>query len=420
MILAWTHGDRVWLWRVLAAVVVANLLEVTLSLWAPTHVPSHPSAPAWLLGFAGTRAAVGAVAVLGILGAVASARRDAGVASTLLWLVSIAVLVEADAARGPGPYRGWFFVGAVGLGVVVGRLWARAGGRTALEPAAAELGGLALLAACYLGAATSKLGGAGLGWADATTLRAVALAHALVDSGGLTAWLADSPGVATVLSWATIAIQFGAIGLVVGPRARVAAMLGLVAFHLGVAGFARIGYWSPVVLLLAFGLPWPRWIKAIRTSEDDPAWEVAPRADRWLGAVLVLVLALAWLLPLGEYTAGHHRPRTLDDHGEVAAREPLTEWGPLQVGDPLGEGWQLDAIEREPRRVMLVLHHAEHGRVVLWVSAREAGQGRGSPFDRRELRIAYEGGGLERPFAVAARAVADRLDGDRSVVDTLR
>jgi hypothetical protein len=45
---------------------------------------------------------------------------------------------------------------------------------------------------------------------------------------------------------------------------------------------------------------------------------------------------------------------------------------------------------------MLVLVHADHGRAVLWVSARTPGEGRGSPFDRATLRIAYEGAGAGR------------------------
>lgn len=421
MRLAWSGGDRVWLTRIVAAVAIENLVEMARAIGRGAPTPPHPDAPGWLLAIAGSVAATIGIAAFGILAALASGRRDAALGWTGAWVVAGAILAEAHAAAGPGPYRGWFFVGAVGLGVVLGRLWARSAARRDLEPAAAELGALALLSACYLGAATSKLGGVGAAWADATTLRAVALAHAHVDAPGLSAWLADAPRVATVLAGATIAIQLGAVGLWLGPRSRVAATVGLVAFHVGVAAFARIGYWSPVVLLLALGLPWPRWIAALRvpTVELDGATTAMHRADRRLALLLVAIVGLAWALPIRAYTDGHHRSRTLDA-GATVSREPLVAWGPLRTGEAIRDGWIVDAIEREPSRVMVVLAHPDHGRAVLWISAREPGAGRGSPFDRPGLRIAYEGADRARPFAAAAGVIADRLAADPGVAASFR
>jgi hypothetical protein len=407
MTLAWDHGDRVWLARVLAFVAIANLVAVTLTLFEPSAVPPHPGAPRWLLAIAESRALTIVVAAIGILAAIASGRRDAGLLPTATWLVASALLVEACAAHGPGPYRGWFFVGAAGIGSLVARTWARLGDRRDLEPAAAELGVLATLAACYVGAASSKLGGSGATWADATTLRAVALAHAHVDDPGLATWLAGSPGASTFFAWATVAIQLGAIGLVLGGRPRELALVGIVGFHVGVAVFARIGYWSPVILLVAYALPWPRWIAALRARDPDPEWTIPPRADRLTLAILGAAIAAAWLVPIRDYARGHHRPRTLDDAGTVVSREPLESFGPLTIGLPLPDDWRIDAIEQEPTRTMIVLAHPSRGRAVLWVSPR-APNDRKSPFDRGTLRIAYEGTDAAR-FSAAAHRVADLL-----------
>lgn len=420
MRLAWSGGDRVWLARVIAAVAIENLVEMARAIGHGAPTPAHPGAPGWLLAIAGSVAATIGIAAFGIVAAFASGRRDAALRWTCAWIVAGAILAETHAAAGPGPYRGWFFVGAVGVGVGLGRLWARSAARRDLEPAAAELGALALLSACYFGAATSKLGGAGASWADATTLRAVALAHAHVDAPGLSAWLADAPSVATVLAGATIAIQLCAIGLWLGPRSRVVATLGLVGFHVGVAAFARIGYWSPVALLLALGLPWPRWIAALRNTTVELGETTAAMrgSDRKVALGLVAIVVVAWALPIRGYTDGHHRSRTLDA-GATAAREPLVVWGPLRTGEAIVDGWIIDAIEREPSRVMVVLAHPDHGRAVLWISAREPGAGRGSPFDRPGLRIAYEGADRVRLFAAAAGVIADRLAADPGVAASL-
>jgi hypothetical protein len=419
MTLAWDRGDRIWLARILAAVAVANLVSVAIGFWEPAVVPPHPGAPAWLLALADTPWATAIIATIGIVAALASARKHPGIATTIVWLAASALLVEAAAARGPGPYRGWFFVGAAGIGAVIGRAWARLGDRRELESAATELGVLATLAACYVGAASSKLLGSGASWADATTLRAVALAHAHVDDPGLAQWLADAPHAASVLSWATVVIQLSAIGLVLGPVPRMLAVIGLVAFHLGVAAFARIGYWSPVMLLLVFGLPWPRWIARLRTSDPDPAWTITPRADRITLAILAVAVALAWLVPIRDYAAGHHRPRTLDDAGASPSRTPIDTFGPLSVGLALGHDWHIDAIERERSRAMIVIAHPMHGRAVLWVSAKDPTDHHGSPFDRGTIAIAYEGSDARR-FTPAAQRVADLLAAEPAPMQTLQ
>jgi hypothetical protein len=205
---------------------------------------------------------------------------------------------------------------------------------------------------------------------------------------------------------------------VLGKTPRILAVIGLVAFHVGVAAFARIGYWSPVILLVAFGLPWPRWIARLRTTTADPPWTIAPRADRVTIAILATVIAIAWLSPIRDYALGHHRPRTLDNTGSVASREPIDTFGPLGVGLALVDDWHVDAIEREPTRVMIVLAHPSRGRAVLWVSPR-APTDRRSPFDRGTIAVAYEGKDATR-FAPAAHRVADLLAAEPAALQVLQ
>lgn len=424
MSLAWSGSDRVGLWRVVAALAIATAIDLGLSLHTPSVVPPHPEAPSWLLAIASSSVVTIVLVLLVVGAAMMSARRAAAIWPTALWIAALALLAESAAAAGPGPYRGWTFVGAVGSGIVVGRGWARlatrgtTGDHPRFEARCGELGAVASLVACYVGAATSKLGGTGLGWADATTLQAVALAHAHIDRPGLASLLLDAPTLATALGWATLLVQVGAVGLLF-ERTRVLATIGLVGFHVGVAVFARIGYWSAVVLVLAVGLPWSRWLARGREVPQDPEGPTIPdrTADLAVGGVLALLVAVAWLGPWRSYSDGHHRSRTLAE-GASAVREPITRFGPLTIGDTF-DMWQIVGLEREPTRVMVILDHGSHPRVVLWVSRRDASEGGNSPFDRGALRIAYEPP-LPPEVSLAAKRLADVLSHDPTVLEQLR
>lgn len=421
MNLAWSGSDRVGLFRVVAGLAIATAIDLAASLHTTPVVPPHPDAPAWLLTVASSWAVTVALSLCVVVAALASARRAAAIGWTVVWIAALALLAESAAAVGPGPYRGWTFVGAVGTGIVVGRGWTRLAvrgtGSARLEARGAEIGAVASLVACYVGAATSKLGGAGLGWADAATLQAVVLAHAHVDRPGIASALLDTPQLATALAWMTLLVQLGAVGLLLGPRARVLATIGLVAFHVGVAVLARIGYWSAVVLVLAVGLPWSRWLARDREVAEDPELpSLDRRADLVVGGVLAIAIAFAWLGPWRSYSDGHHRSRTLAA-GFGEAREPVTRFGPVAVGDTF-DAWTIVGLERERGRVMVVLDHAEHPRAVLWVTRRDASQGGNSPFDRGALRIAYEPP-LPPQVTNAAKQVAEMLASDPMVLERL-
>lgn len=400
----WDGGDRRVLAIVLSAVACWDLLTLAVELTLePASGLPHPGAPSWLL--ARSSFAVIAVALLGVVAAIAHARERFPIASALVVLACSGVLAEAAAARGPGPYRARFFIGAMLLGAVIGRVWARIAKDD--ERRAAEAGAVAMLAATWVGAATSKLGGAGMGWADATTLRAVALAHAPVDASTPTAWLAHAPGAARAFAIATVIVQAGALLHPWTKMLRAITAIALIGFHVGVAVFAGIGYWEPVVLLLAFSLPWPRWIPRLRVDDESHAPVAFARAHAIVAALLAVIVALAWLVPWRRYTDLHHRPRGLEG-GASMARESIETLGPIAIGDRLAGDWRIDALAREPTRAMVVLRHAQGRRAVLWISPR-IGDAPGSPFDRTHVRIAYEGSDATA-LAPAARELGDHLD----------
>ena len=408
----WDGGDRDVLFAAIALVGAWDLAGVAIDLLARSSaVLAHPDAPRWLLALADAPGLVVVLGLVGLVGLALVATRRTRVLGLAIALAMSLVLGEALAAATEGPWRARFFVGAALFGALFGELWARwAGAGASTRARAAEAGALGMLAATWFGAGLSKLGGAGLDWADSTTLRAITLAHAHVDAPGLAAIVATSPMLARALAIATVLVQMSAPALLCGPRARLVGASSLVAFHLGVAAITRIGYWQPVALLLVFALPWPRWIARWRAVEpDEPPIPACPRATSRIVVAAVAVVVIAWLPGVRAYTAGHHRPR-MGDGGPVVARTAERSLGPLAVGDELPGAWRIDAIEREDDRAAVVLAHASHGRVVLWVSARTQAQAP-SPFDGETVAVAYaDAAAPVAAFAPAAHAIAERLD----------
>ncbi len=404
----WDGGDRRALVAAIAAVAAWDLFGVVLELLGP-RTSAHPDAPAWLLAIAGSRALVVGVALVGAAALVLAVRARTRLVGLVGALASSAVLGEALAATSAGPWRARFFVGATLLGAIVGEAWARWAGAATRERAL-EAGALGMLAATWFGAGLSKLTQAGLAWADATTLRAIAVAHAHVDAPGLAATVAESADAARALAIATLVVQLGAPGLLLGPRVRLWVALAIVGFHVGVAVVTRIGYWQPVVLLLAFALPWPRWIAALRRDDvDEPAPPHAGRATARVLMVSLVLVAIAWWPGVRTYTAGHHRGRA-GVPSPVVARRSVERFGPLAVGDALAAGWHIAALELEEDRTVVVIAHADHGRVVLWVSRRTDASDH-SPFDGESVAVAYaQAAAPVDAFAPAALECARRLD----------
>lgn len=407
----WDGGDRRALVIAIAAVGAWDLGTVALELVAHPSGPPHPDAPGWLLAIADAPALVVVLALVGMAGLVLFARARTRLAGSVVALASSAVLGEALAAASQGPWRARFFVGAALLGALVGEAWARwAGAGPTTRARALEAAALGMLAATWFGAGASKLGGAGLAWADATTLRAIAVAHAHVDAPGLAATVAGSAGAARALAGATLLVQLAAPALLLSARVRFVVALAIVGFHVGVAVVTRIGYWQPVVLLLAFALPWPRWFPQLRVAAiDEPPPVHTRRATTRMIALAVVLVAIAWWPGVRAYTAGHHRGRA-GTPTPVVARQVVERFGPLAVGDALPGGWRIAELAREDARTLVVIAHADHGRVVLWVAKRTPTSAH-SPFDGESVAVAY--GQAAAPvdaFAPAARECARRLD----------
>jgi hypothetical protein len=404
----WDGGDRRALLVAIAMVGAWDLGGVVIELLGARSGPPHPHAPAWLLVLADAPALVVAIALVGVGGLALALRSRTRLVGLVVALASSAVLGEALAAATEGPWRARFFVGAALLGAVVGEAWSRwAGAGETTRGRALEAGALGMLAATWFGAGLSKLGGAGVAWADATTLRAVAVAHAHVDAPGLAATIARSATAARGLAIATLVVQLAAPTLLLGARMRLLIAVALVCFHVGVAVVTRIGYWQPVVLLLAFALPWPRWIAGLRVADThEPALEPARERRATVGviAIAIVLVAIAWWPGVRAYTTGHHGGRA------VVAHTAVERFGPLAVGDALPGGWRIAALEVEDVRTSIVIAHAAHGRVVLSVSPRAAASAH-SPFDGESVAVAYaQAAAPVDAFAPAALECARRLD----------
>jgi hypothetical protein len=157
-----------------------------------------------------------------------------------------------------------------------------------------------------MAAGTSKLLGAGLGWASGATIRLMILSHTEVEEGFWTAihwWAANHPYVCIALSIGTLIIQLGAFMLVFGPRWRRMWAVLIVAFHGGIYLTSHILFLSPMLFAATVAVPWSRLLPR-RTSEEPylseeqedlrrPATQRACLALLLIGALLTLRLLSA-------------------------------------------------------------------------------------------------------------------------------
>ncbi len=231
----------------------------------------------------------------------------------LLWLV-VRIWTTAYATGHQDFIQG----GAAMLGWLLGAAWARALGlrpsRSPEERLEADrfggTGALAVFAATYVCAGTSKLLNTGFEWTGAVTIRLMAISHLRVDDtsllAGLKTWLAHNSYAGTVLQWATVIVQLGAVTVLLGRRARVVWCFALALLHVGIYLSSGIVFLTPMVIALAFAVPWDRRRGAepreAESREAEPPALDPVRVRRVLlaaGAGLVLVLSLVWLTPLG-------------------------------------------------------------------------------------------------------------------------
>lgn len=347
------RGLRVGLALVLAfdATIAANALS-----HAEVGEDSIRAVP-WLLALGGRPLVVWALAAVAYLAAFMFARARRPIASGLVALAVLGALVGALTALQAMVPRNFYVTGTAVTGWLVGELveWAR---RRRGEPVASpgalpEAGAAGALAAMYLSAAVSKLTLTGAEWLSPVTLESLVLTqHSLSDQSLLASYMrlvATTPSLATALAGAALVMQLFAPVWLIGPRLRAAWGTLFLAFHLNVFLLTGIPYLEPFALVLLFSYPWPKL--AARLRRQAPGGEVeAPERGPAL-ALVAIPLALA-LLGLAARTAVPEPLRFVSGslnapaaRSSRPAEAPLARFGPLAVGEPLADGWRLDALE---------------------------------------------------------------------------
>ncbi|UJR84368.1 Hypothetical protein I5071_64470 [Sandaracinus amylolyticus] len=339
---------------------------------------------------------LGAIAVIALValalffGRARRLRADVQLASGFVALAAMRVLFEAFASVLTVHHQTLYQMGAVLLGVVLGEAYAWAIGATRDdEPQRAWWrrasygleGGLAIFAATYLSAATSKLRFGGMEWLSSSTIRMMAISHVEVGSESLPdalgRFVAESPRIASALEVATIVVQLGAVLLVV-PRLRRLAAAAIAAFHIGIWATSHILFVQPLVLAVVLATPWDRIARALGrdVSRDEAAlagalaWapvSVRRGAAVWTAIALATVATLGVIAPhatlasaraLGGFLVpaqGHDDPEP-----PPAPRDVIAVLDGLAVGNEI-EGWTVSEIGApHDRRIAIELTRDEH------------------------------------------------------------
>jgi hypothetical protein len=217
---------------------------------------------------AGAPAVAWGIYAMILLGLVAVARDRAPVRAGLWALCWAALLSEWQTQIFGSPSRNAFFPGAALLGWVLGQLWAGTvldrddpvHGREHRERLG-EAGALGCIAAAYVGSCLSKLLAAGASWADPGQVRALILwQEPLAEWPWLLAWrdaIVGDPSLARAAAIATLAIEGGALLLLLGPRLRLSWSALLVGLHASITLLCTMPYLEPIALLGLFAVPWP-------------------------------------------------------------------------------------------------------------------------------------------------------------------
>ena len=308
---AWDGHDRAPLRIGIAVIAGLELLVECLQVgWQsrdPARFPPTGTLSEWLGAIPG--AALGIEAMI-LVGLVALARDRRPVIAGLWVLLWGALLSEWQTQIFASPSRNAFFPGAAMLGWVLGQAWAHEtadlrdeAAPRALREQLGEAGAVACIAAAYLGSCLSKLGAAGLGWADGDQIRALVLWQQPLASWE---WLAAYregilrvPALARAASFATLVIEGGALLLLFGPRLRLAWATLLVGLHLNIILLCTMPYLEPMALLGLLAVPWPRLLRRpakVSADEESPpsldGVRMPPAMALWLGGIVLL----AWIL----------------------------------------------------------------------------------------------------------------------------
>ncbi|MFT3712537.1 MAG: hypothetical protein QM817_33230 [Archangium sp.] len=325
--------------RVLGLLMMVDTVFAVVFLWSlQRSVVSHPFASPMLLGLGNNPPALLTIGSVAFVSGWFFSRGVRPVLSGLVALISVGVLVEAQAALLEGPMRFLFFSGAVLLGWLAG--WIVSGEKEEF----ANAGALGALAACYLGAVTSKLFTSGLGWVTDSGLRStIASQHHWGSSRALDAlalFVLEHAAVAYALAAFTLLAQASAVLLPFSQRLRRIAVVLLLLFHAGVWLLTPISFPQAMVLLVAAAF--------VRDPiSPAPLARDFKRPLQVLAVGVAVFIGLAWLPPLREYTKFHHaRPPMVT----LVVQRPPSEAKPPEVtiaGLPVGltlEGFTVVAL----------------------------------------------------------------------------
>ncbi|MGH7790599.1 MAG: hypothetical protein ACRERC_27305, partial [Candidatus Binatia bacterium] len=238
------------------------------------------------------------LALLGVAGVLAFARRAGRLLAGLLPLAALMLLSTAHGELFGSPWRHLYFSGLCLAGWLVGLAVAR--WRAAPDAEAwAQVGATALLGAAYFNAGLSKLLYGGTDWLSGFPIQAVVIGQdGMVADDLLTGyrtWVVGVPGLAALFASATVAFELAGALMIAGARVRRWVALGLIAMHSNILLLTHILYWESMVVLLLFGFaPDPPPAAAVTIAQ--------PRRSRWF------VLA-AGLLALGAILAVAHQAR---------------------------------------------------------------------------------------------------------------
>jgi hypothetical protein len=337
----------------------------------------------------------GAVALLGVIGALAFAGRPGRMWAGALALMALVLLNTAHAQLFGSPWRHLFYSGLCLTGWLLGLAVSRYQGKPTDESYAC-MASLALLAAAYLNAGISKIVYGGIDWVFGLPIQATIVAQdGLVPDSVLTpyrAWVVATPWAAGAFSLATMAFELGAPLMLLGRRTRAGVALGLVSMHASIFALTGILYAEPMVLLLAFGL-FTSSARALVT-EHRPAGRA-------------FILSVGFLAICAAYAVVHQARRYARSEisqpaapgpptAAVASTEtplppsatatPLREIGPLAVGQSIADGWNVDALELRDTGVVATVS-GQRGRIAFELTC--APSPYRSPFDIGELHVFY-------------------------------
>jgi hypothetical protein len=370
----------------------------------------------------------GAVALLGVIGALAFAGRPGRMWAGALALLALVLLNTAHAQLFGSPWRHLFFSGLCLTGWLLGLAVSRYQGKPTDESYAC-MASLALLAAAYLNAGISKMVYGGIDWVFGLPIQATIVAQdGLVPDnplGPYRAWVVATPWAAGAFSLATMGFELGAPLMLIGRWTRAAVALGLVSMHASIYALTDILYAEPMVLLVAFGL--------FTSPTRAPATEHRP-ADRVL-TLCVGVLAICAALAITHQARRYARsesaqpPAPGPPPATASSTEtpwppsptatPLREMGPLGVGQRVAEGWNVEALAMSDTSIVATVS-GPSGRIAFELTC--APSPYRSPFDIGGLHIFYQSDvAIEelRPVGWAVQKILRRAVADGNPCDRL-